>query len=137
MKTAKTQPFPIGDRFVPLCPEQFLEGFERGCLFTAFWDKPILIFPGSSGGNSWAPITYSPKTNHVYIPANIIPVAFTAKRQVWDDATKRLVTIGDSQGFYRPVGLQRSGMLTAMDPTTNKVVWQKRRSTRWAAAAAC
>ncbi len=125
MKTARTQPHPIGDRFVPLCPEQLLEGFERGCLFTPFWEKPILIFPGSSGGNAWAPISYSPKTKLVYIPANIVPTAFSAKRQVWDEATKRLVTIGDSQGFYRPAGLQRSGTLTAMDPTTNKVVWQK------------
>ena len=126
MKTARTQPFPVGDRFVPLCPEQLLEGFERGCLFTAFWDRPVMIFPGSSGGNAWAPISYSPKTKLVYIPANIVPTAFSARRQVWDDATKRLVTIGDSQGFYRPAGLQRSGTLTAMDPTTNKIVWHKR-----------
>jgi PQQ-dependent dehydrogenase (methanol/ethanol family) len=126
LKTARTQPFPIGDRFVPLCPEQFMEGFERGCLFSAFWDKPILIFPGASGGNSWAPITYSPQTKLVYIPANIIPTAFTAKQQVWDDAKQQLVTIGDSRGFYRPAGLERSGTLTAMDPTTNKVVWHKR-----------
>jgi PQQ-dependent dehydrogenase (methanol/ethanol family) len=126
MKTAKTQPYPIGDRFVPLCPEQLLEGFERGCLFSAFWDQPILIFPGSSGGNAWAPITFSPKTGLVYVPANVLPSAFSAKREVWDETAKRLVTVGDSQGFYRPAGVQRSGTLTAMDPTTNKVVWQKR-----------
>ena len=126
MKTARTQPFPVGDRFVPLCPEQFLEGFERGCLFQAFWDQKVLIFPGSSGGNAWAPITFSQKTNLVYIPANIVPTAFTARRQVWDETSKQLVTIGDSQGFYRPAGLERSGTLTAMDPATNKVVWSKR-----------
>jgi len=126
MKTSTTQPFPVGDRFVPLCPEQLLEGFERGCLFTAFWEKPILIFPGTSGGNAWAPMTYSPKTRLVYIPANVLPSAFSAKREIWDDATKRLVTVGDSQGFYRPAGVQRSGTLTAIDPTTNKVVWQKK-----------
>jgi glucose dehydrogenase len=126
MKTARTQPYPIGDRFVPLCPEQLLVGFERGCLFSPFWEQPIIIFPGSSGGNAWAPMTYSPKTGHVYIPANIVPTAFTAKRQIWDETTKRLVTVGDALGFYRPAGLERSGTLTAMDPTTNKVVWQKR-----------
>ncbi len=126
LKTAKTQPFPIGDSFVPLCPEQLLEGFERGCLFSTYWNKPVFIFPGSSGGNSWAPITYSPKTGRVYIPANIIPTAFTAKQEQWDDAKKRLVPTGDSQGFYKPAGMIRSGTLTAMDPTTNKIVWQKR-----------
>jgi PQQ-dependent dehydrogenase (methanol/ethanol family) len=126
MKTARTQPFPLGDRFVPMCPEQVLEGFEQGCLFTPFWDRRVLIFPGSSGGNAWAPMTFSPKTNLVYIPANLIPTAFSAKQEVWDETSHRFVTIGDSQGFYRPAGLQRAGMLTAMDPTTNKVVWQKR-----------
>jgi PQQ-dependent dehydrogenase (methanol/ethanol family) len=126
MKTAKTQPFPKGDRFVPMCPEQLLEGFERGCLFAAFYDRPIIIFPGSSGGSAWAPTTYSPKTRLLYVPANIIPTAFSAKQQVWDEGEKRFRTIGDSLGFYRPGGLQRSGLLTAMDPTTNKIVWQKR-----------
>src|SRR6202023_769499 len=62
MKTAMTQPFPVGDRCVPLCPEPLLEGFERGCLFRPFWEKPIPIFPGTSGGNAWARMTYSPRT---------------------------------------------------------------------------
>ena len=126
MKTARTQPFPIGDRFVPLCPEQLLEGFERGCLFTAFWEKPILIFPGTSGGNAWAPISFSPKTGLVYVPANVLPSAFSAKRQIWDDGRRQLVTIGDSMGYFRPAGVIRSGTLTAMDPATNKIVWQKK-----------
>lgn len=126
MKTARTQPYPIGDRFVPMCPEQLLDGFERGCLFTPYWEQQILIFPGSSGGSAWAPLAYSPKTGHVYVPANFLPTAFQAKRQVWDDGRRELVTIGDAMGFYRPGGMERSGFLSAMDPTTNKIVWQKR-----------
>lgn len=126
MKTSRTQPYPIGDRFVPMCPEQLLDGFERGCLFTPFWEQKVLIFPGSSGGSAWAPLAYSPKTGHVYVPANYVPTAFQAKRQVWDDGKQQLVTIGDSMGFYRPGGMERWGTLTAMDPTTNKVVWQKK-----------
>src|SRR5262249_34810542 len=101
------------------------------------WDKPILIFPGASGGNSWAPITYNPKTNLVYIPANIIPTAFTAKQQVWDAAKKELVTVGDSRGFYRPAGLERSGTLTAMDPATTRSCGRSEQSFRWEAAAGC
>ena len=123
MKTAKTQPYPIGDAFVPLCAEQLLEGFERGCLWAAFFDKPILIFPGSSGGSAWAPITYSPKTNLVYIPANVIPTVFSAKEQAWDG--QRLLG-GVTDKVYKPKGLLRSGTLTAMDPTTNKIRWQKK-----------
>src|SRR5438445_2187217 len=36
LKTARTQPYPIGDSFVPLCPDP-LSNYERGCLFSAYW----------------------------------------------------------------------------------------------------
>ncbi len=127
-KTAKTQPYPIGDRFVPLCAEP-LKDFERGCLFSSFWDKPVLIFPGSSGGNAWAAITFSPKTNLVYVPANVMPSVFTVKHEVIDEATGLFKKVGGGDGYYRPGGAPRSGTLTAMDPTTNKIVWQKQ--TTW------
>lgn len=123
-KTAKTQPYPVGDRFVPLCAEP-LKDFERGCLFSAFWDKPILMFPGSSGGNAWAPIAYSPKTNLVYVPANVMPSVFVVKHEAIDEATGLFKKTGGGEGYYRPAGAPRSGTLSAMDPTTNKIVWQK------------
>ena len=133
MKTARTQPYPIGDSFVPGCPEQELPGFERGCLFSAYWEQPVLIFPGSWGGHTWAPIAFSPKTGLVYVPANIVPTAYSSKRQVRDDATGGLnpptpvrVPGGEPGGLFRPAGAQLSGSLTAMDPTTNTIVWQKR-----------
>ena len=126
MKTARTQPYPIGDRFVPLCPEP-LAGYERsGCLFTPYWDEPTLIFPGSSGGNAWSPMTFSPQTNLVYIPANVMSTVFVSKHQVFDETTGRFKTVGGGAGFYRPAGAQRSGTMTAMDPTTNKIVWQQK-----------
>jgi quinohemoprotein ethanol dehydrogenase len=127
-KTAKTQPYPIGDRFVPLCAEPLKE-FERGCVFAAFWDKPILVFPGSSGGNAWAPITFSPKTNLVYVPANVMPSVFEVKHEVIDETTGLFKKVGGGQGYYRPGGAPRSGTLTAMDPATNRIVWQKQ--TKW------
>jgi glucose dehydrogenase len=59
----------------------------------------------------------------VYIPANIIPTVFSAKQQEWD-GTRLLGGVTDK--VYKPKGLLRSGLPTAMDPTTNKVVWQQR-----------
>jgi quinohemoprotein ethanol dehydrogenase len=128
MKTARTQPYPIGDRFVPLCAEP-LKDYERGCLFSSFWDKRVIIFPGSSGGNAWAPMTFSPKTNLAYIPANVMSTVYIAKHELFDETTGRFKTVGGGEGFYRPEGARRSGTLTAMDPTTNKIVWQKQ--TTW------
>jgi PQQ-dependent dehydrogenase (methanol/ethanol family) len=110
-KTAKTQPFPIGDTVVPTCPEagSVVEpGSRSACVFAAYWaDDPVLTTPGTQGGFNWAPMTFSPVTNLVYVPASIINSRF-------------------GPGFSRPAGQLRAGTLTALDPTTNKIVWQKR-----------
>lgn len=115
MKTAATQPFPIGDPFVPLCPEP-LGDYERGCLFSAYSEEPMLIAPGSAGGNSWAPMTFSPRTNLAYIPGTVY------------DSLYQLGAEGDGREMqsttFHPSGVRRSGTLTAMDPTTNRIVWQ-------------
>ena len=68
-------------------------------------------------------MTYSPKTNLVYIPANIIPTVFSAKEQEWDGTQ---LGGGVTDTVHKPKGLLRSGTLRAMDPTTNKIVWQQR-----------
>jgi glucose dehydrogenase len=108
---APTQPYPVGDSFVPTCPEpdSVAPGMKEACVFGAYWDAPVVIAPGTLGGISWAPMTFSPRTGLVYIPGAI---------------TNSLVTLGG--GFVRPTNEPRSGTLTAIDPTTNKIVWQKR-----------
>ena len=128
MKTAATQPFPIGDSFVPTCPEpdSVAPGVESGCIFTPYWDKTIVLAPGTQGGNAWAPSTFSPKTGLVYVPGAVINSAHNVRRQVWNGQTQQFETVGNGTGFNRPAGEPRSGTLTAMDPATNKIVWQKR-----------
>jgi alcohol dehydrogenase (cytochrome c) len=109
-KTAKTQPFPIGDSAVPTCPEpgSVAADSRSACVFAAFSaEAPVVTTPGTQGGLNWAPMTFNPKTNLVYIPASIINSQY-------------------GQTFSRPPGQPRSGMLVAMDPTKNKIVWQKR-----------
>jgi len=128
MKTAATQPFPVGDSFVPTCPEagSVPAGFKSSCIFGAYWDEPIVMSPGTQGGVSWAPMTFSPQTKLTYVAANIINSAQSIRRQVWDEETQRFKTVGEGTGFFRPGGQPRAGTLTAMNPTTNKIVWQKR-----------
>lgn len=108
-KTAKTQPFPLGDSPVPTCPEpgSVAPGSKSACLFGAFFDQPVVMTPGTQGGLNSAPMTFSPQTNLFYVPASIINSAF-------------------GPGFSRPAGQPRSGTLTAMDPTTNRIIWQTR-----------
>jgi PQQ-dependent dehydrogenase (methanol/ethanol family) len=128
MKTAKTQPYPIGDSFVPTCPEagSVAEGSKSSCVFGAYWTEPVVMAPGTLGGLSWAPMTFSPQTNLVYVPGTIINSAFNLRRQGWDDKEARLKSLDTGPGFVRPPGTPRAGTLTAMNPTTNRIVWQKR-----------
>lgn len=109
-KTAKTQPFPIGDSPVPNCPEpgSVAEGSRSLCVFGAFRpDDPVVTTPGTQGGINWAPVTFDLQTGLFYVPASLINSQFAS-------------------GFGRPPGEPRAGTLTAMDPTTNKIVWQIR-----------
>jgi len=109
-KTAKTQPFPIGDSPVPNCPEpgSVAEGSRAACVFGAFRpDDPVVTADGTQGGINWAPVTFSPLTGLFYVPGSLINSKFDA-------------------GFGRPPGEPRAGTLSAMDPATNKIVWQVR-----------
>jgi alcohol dehydrogenase (cytochrome c) len=127
MKTAAAQPYPIGDSFVPTCPapDSVAPGVEGGCIFTPYFDKTVVIAPGTQGGNAWAPSTFSPKTGLVYVPGAVINSAHNLRHQVWNDQTQHFETVGRGTGFNRPAGEPRSGTLTAMSPTTNRIVWQK------------
>ena len=109
-KTARTQPFPLGDSPVPNCPEpgSVATGAMSSCVFGAFRpDQPVVMTPGTQGGLNWAPVTFSPQTRLFYVPASLINSQFAS-------------------GFSRPGGQPRAGTLTAMDPTTNRIVWQVR-----------
>jgi quinohemoprotein ethanol dehydrogenase len=129
MKTSPTQPIPIGDSFVPTCPEpgSVAEGAKSSCIFGAYWDQPVVMAPGTQGGDSWAPTSFDPRTGLIYVPGTILNSALTLRRQDWDTQANRLQTIGQPPpAFVKPAGEPRAGTLTAMDPTTNKIVWQKR-----------
>jgi glucose dehydrogenase/plastocyanin len=113
-KTSPTQPVPLAEPFVPLCPSALLEpslkpvpNYLVGCVFTPFWDKTQLITPGSAGGAVWSAVSFNPNTNLVYFGAALVNSAWTRT------------------GKYRPLGEERSGRIVAIDPVSNHVVWQK------------
>ena len=85
------------------------DGMKSACIFGAYFDEPVVMAPGTQGGMTWAPMTFNPDTRLVYVPGSIINSAFTHKG-----------------GFSRPAGAPRAGTLTAMNPATNTIVWQKR-----------
>jgi quinohemoprotein ethanol dehydrogenase len=130
MKTAATQPFAVGDTFVPTCPGpgSVQPGFPSGCIFTPYYTDPIAIAPGTDGGLSWAPMSYSPQTRLLYVCGTINVSGHEFRHQEFNEATGKLFTPppGTGRGFFRlPWPQPRSGTVTAIDPTINKIAWQK------------
>jgi glucose dehydrogenase len=120
-KTAKTQPFPLGDAIVPQCAEPMpASGYEKaGCIFEAFWEEPVLIQPSGIGGTNWAPMSYNPETGSFYVPGTIRTSAFG---RYGDTYKLGLRYVGGTQAA--PIGSAMSGTFTAIGGNTNKIVWQ-------------
>jgi plastocyanin len=118
LKTAPTQPFPVGaDQVGPNCVGKHIvpEGFALGCYFDVIdTDRPNLITPTATMRSS--PMAYSPATGMFYGTGAIAPIWM----QRWDDP---FVFSGD--GVNGVPGVKFSGILAAIDAKTDKIVWQK------------
>ena len=123
-KTSLTQPFPIGDAFVPQCAHDAVPGYAVGCIFDPPAQNPVLLAPGPLGGNDYSPISFNQKTGLLYVGASDINYAFGLAHEKIDPLTGEKTKL-DGIGFFLPNGTKRSGNITAIDPTTNKIVWQK------------
>ncbi|SDN70225.1 alcohol dehydrogenase (cytochrome c) [Psychrobacillus sp. OK028] len=127
-KTAATQPFPIGDAFVPqgvteedvkkdLGPE--FTG-EIGDIFTPFWDVPITLKPGTFGGANWPPSAYNPDTEYYYVLG--ADNYFSFERRELTEFQEGDMYLGS---IFGPVlDAPARGTVTAIDVKTNKIAWQ-------------
>ncbi len=123
-KTAATQPHVSGDPVVPQEIDIAPEGFElvnKGRIFTPFWDKVVLYKPQM--GVNWPPSSFDPQKNHMFIcGADQVGVVASDGK----DWAPPLAT-----GFYAGGrgaanhGVPRRGTFTAMDLTTNRIVWRQ------------
>lgn len=126
--TAKTQPYVIGDSFVP----QFIDAapvgvalINQGRIFTPYGpDRPAMVQPSPAGSANWAPSTYDPNRQVMYICA--AESAMTLQGGGSD------FTIPDNLdgnmylgGGFSNIGKPQSGIISAMDMSTNTLVWQK------------
>jgi len=118
--TAATQPYPVGDALIPQCAEP-VPNFLSACIFEPFTNIPKVFAPGPNGGVNWANMSFSPQTGWLYATAGIRPSAFMQRKYtlvngLWQSAP----------GGGTPLGAKYGGTYTALDPTTNKIVWQNK-----------
>lgn len=120
LKTAKTQPFPIGaDAIGPRCVEQEMvpEGFRRGCYFEPIdFDQPNFMTPLLT--TRAAPMAFSPDTKFFYATASVAPY--------WVKRTQ------DPYFFsvLETEGMKNYGLIVAIDSRSNKIAWQHRVANR-------
>ncbi len=97
---------------------------------SSYKDKPKLIFPGQVGGHNWHPMSYSPQTGLVYIPAIDTPMLFsTAPSYEYRPGEFNM----GAAGAFPPVPdeyrqgaphTEMRAMLLAWDPVGQRAAWQ-------------
>jgi len=126
-KTAATQPYPVGDSFVPQeITEEDIKNdlgptFEGkvGKLFDPFWEEPLTIKPGPGGGANWPPSAYSPETEYYYVLASDQYFGFERSEGEFEEGS---IYIGS---IFTPIlDAPSRGTVTAIDVKTNKIAWQ-------------
>src|SRR5690606_29576791 len=123
--TSATQPFPIGDAFVPQSIEVPIEGYplvNQGRIFTPFWTDFVVSKPGIGGGANWPPSSYDPESGKLYVCASDNASVFRA----WD-IDDEPPPVGELYigGEFGRNPMPRLGVFTAMDMRTNRIVWQQ------------
>jgi len=121
--TADTQPYPVGDAFVSQCPEPMPQFALSGCIFTPYWDVPVVIRPNADGGAGFNPTSYHPPTGYVFVSGKEQNGALAVNTYA---PTEYEPGKSSSRTTSAPViGANITSTLTAMDSRTNKIVWQK------------
>ncbi|HEX9032312.1 MAG TPA: PQQ-binding-like beta-propeller repeat protein, partial [Streptosporangiaceae bacterium] len=125
LATSPTQPIPAGDSLIPTCPQktgptQVIPGYLGRCVFAPYGNQPIMVSPGRGGGANWALMSFDRQTGLLYVPASEVGAAFSSGQPY-----------GQPTG-WAPEGEIKSGVLDAINPSTNKIVWQK--TTRYSQA---
>ncbi|MGH9253494.1 MAG: pyrroloquinoline quinone-dependent dehydrogenase [Vicinamibacterales bacterium] len=123
--TARTQPFPVGDAFVPQSLTIPPEGFQlvnQGRIFTPFWTDPIVAKPGQGGGANWPPSSYDPRSGYLYVCASDRTGVFKGGDSDFEIPMDGARYIG---GVFGSVAWGITGVLSALDMRTNTLVWQQ------------
>lgn len=109
---------------------------EAGIRYDA--GVPVTVYPGSQGGHNWHPMSYSPDTGLVYIPAqqNLGVYAhdtdFSHQENFYNtglDWTK--ATMPDDPEQRASVLGQFTGFITAWDPVAQKEAWRVPHNNLW------
>jgi len=130
-KTAATQPYPIGDPFVPheidIVPEEArlepgtTELPNKGRIFTPFWTEEVTLKPNPQGGANWPPSSYDPETHYMYICGTDRTATYKLTLPL-EPPVDNVPYFGGGMGQAKA---DDRGVFVAMDLTTNRIAWRQ------------
>ncbi|MFV0278583.1 MAG: c-type cytochrome, partial [Parahaliea sp.] len=101
-------------------------------------EAPALLFPSTQGGHNWHPMSYSPDTGLVYIPAHIGLMLyaddkdFTFKEKGWNTGVNLLpAALPDDPELRAEAVANFSGFISAWDPVAQREVWRVPQTNLW------
>jgi alcohol dehydrogenase (cytochrome c) len=142
-RTAKTQPIPQYDALFPhsvtdkdaaeirdLVKKNAKNGEDATVvkgkgIFTPFNKNTVVIVPGPQGGTNWQPMSYNPDTGLLYNCSMRSVAGYAQRNPALPEGKKG--GVADFGSVFTTTGFgSQTGYLTAFDPSSGKVEWQKR-----------
>jgi alcohol dehydrogenase (cytochrome c) len=124
-RTAASQPYPIGDAYIPQRVDIAPEGYElvnEGRIFTPFLGAAgVPVNPSLQGGANWPPSSYDPTTNLYYVCSSNDVGVFRGGDRDFEEPEAGVQYIGGQVGL---APLPATGVFAAFDVTTNRIVWR-------------
>lgn len=99
-----------------------------------------MVYPSGIGAHAWQPMSFSPKTGLVYLPAMQVPLVYSSAEPFefhpgrWNTAVNLLGASLDTPGVppgTRSLADLNRGWLVAWDPIAGKAVWRHDYSHPW------
>jgi quinohemoprotein ethanol dehydrogenase len=96
-----------------------------------YTEAPAVVIPSGYGGHSWHPMSFSPRTGLVYIPAMEIPFVYanpaadTSPNTGWQNGIDALIatTLPDDAAERKALAAMLKGRLVAWDPARQREAW--------------
>ncbi|HSC93305.1 MAG TPA: PQQ-binding-like beta-propeller repeat protein [Gaiellaceae bacterium] len=140
-KTARTQPIPQYDPFIPHdVTDEDVAGIRKlvkanasgqkpkvvkGGIYQPFREEVRAIVPGPQGGNNWQPMSYNPETGKLYICMMRSVSGYSRSGKQLPEGKQGQVA--DLGSVFTTTGFgTQTGYFGAFDPTTGEIGWQKR-----------
>ncbi len=98
----------------------------------------FIVAPSALGAHNWHPMSFSPKTGLVYLPAQEVPLqystdaSYTHKQGAWNIAINALALAPPNDpGTTKAIRAILKGQLLAWDPVKQKEVWRVQYDGPW------